>query len=114
MNLETYEMSIAEIAAQLGMSEKTVHSVLRKAIAKLRRHPQLCADFRAAVRERRRALDARPGNGPWHYARRMKLSAEGEWATEILPRRRHEVQEKVRRCDCDFGSVKRRACVRCG
>jgi hypothetical protein len=74
---ETYEMSTSEIAERLGISEKAVGHILRQAVAKLRTQPQLCAHFRAAVREKQRALDARPGNGPWHYARRMRLSAQG-------------------------------------
>jgi hypothetical protein len=57
-------MSRAAIAANLGISERAVRFILRSAIAKLRAHPQLCARFRTAVKERRRALDARPGNGP--------------------------------------------------
>ncbi len=73
----TDEMSIAEIAANLGISERAVRFILRRAIAKLRSHPQLCAGFRAAVEERRRALDARPGNGPWHYAKPMKAQHSG-------------------------------------
>lgn len=72
----TYEMSTSEIAARLGISERAVRFILRSAISKLRTHPQLCARFRMAVRERRRALDARPGNGPWHYAKPMKLSVQ--------------------------------------
>lgn len=78
MNLEAYEMSIAQIAAELGMSERNVTQTLDQSIAKLRAQPQIWRDFRKAVKEKRRALDARPGNGPWHYARRMKLSAEEE------------------------------------
>ena len=74
----TDEMSIAEIAANLGISERAVRFILRSAIAKLRAHPQLCARFRTAVKERRRALDARPGNGPWDYARPMQLSTQGD------------------------------------
>lgn len=70
MNRETgtCTMSITEIAANLGISERAVRSVLCGAIAKLRSHPQLCMGFRTAVEERRRALDARPGNGLWDYA----------------------------------------------
>jgi hypothetical protein len=74
----TYAMSISEIAASLEISERAVRFILRKAIAKLHSHPQLCAGFRAAVKERRRALDARPGNGPWDYARPMTLSTQGD------------------------------------
>jgi hypothetical protein len=74
----TYAMSISEIAANLEISERAVRFILRKAIAKLRFHPQRCAGFRAAVEERRRALDARPGNGPWDYAGPMTLSAQGD------------------------------------
>lgn len=82
MNQETerYEMSLPEIAAKLGISERTVGQILRQAIAKLRAHPQLCAHFYQAVREKRQALDARPGNGPWHYARPTRLNA-GEIGT---------------------------------
>lgn len=71
-------MSTSEIAKRLGVSEKTVGHILRQALAKLRAHPQLWADFRRAVREKREALDARPGNGPWHYARGMRLTEQAE------------------------------------
>ena len=75
---ETYEMSMSEIAAQLRISEKTVHSVLQKALANSVHTLSSVHTFCAAVREKRRALDARPGNGPWHCARRLKLSAQEE------------------------------------
>lgn len=74
----TYELSTSEIAARLGISERAVRFILRSAIAKLRAQPQLCAHFRAAVKERRRTLDARPGNGPWHYAGPLQIRAQGE------------------------------------
>lgn len=54
-----YAMSEAEIAAELGISKAVVRTTLQKAIAKIRAHPQACANFRAAVQERRRAMDAR-------------------------------------------------------
>jgi hypothetical protein len=73
----TYEMSTSEMAARLGISERAVRFLLRNAISKLRAQPQLCARLRAAVKERRRMLDARPGNGPWHYAGPLQLSAQG-------------------------------------
>ena len=72
------EMSIAAIAANLGISERAVQFILRGVIAKLLAHPQLCARFRTAVKERRRALDARPGNGPWDYARSIQFSTQGD------------------------------------
>jgi hypothetical protein len=77
---ETYEMSVPEIAAELKIPEKTVGQILHQAIAKLRAHPQVWAEFREAVREKRRALDARPGNGPWHYTKAMKFNAQGQQA----------------------------------
>lgn len=73
----TYERSTSEIAARLGITERAVRFILRDAISKLRAQPQLCARFRAAVKERRRMLDARPGNGPWHYAGPLQLRAQG-------------------------------------
>lgn len=76
--MSTYAMSIPEIAANLGVSERAVRFILRRAIAKLRSHPQLCAGFRASVEERRRALDARPGNGPWDYAGPLRLGTQGD------------------------------------
>ena len=75
---KTYEMSTSEIAARLGISERAVRFILRNAIAKLRGQPQLCARLRVVVREQRRALDARTGNGPCHYARPMQLSIQGD------------------------------------
>lgn len=74
----TYAMSVSQIAANLGISERAVRFILRRAIDKLRSHPQLCAGFRAAVEQRRRALDARPGNGPWDYAGPMSLSIQSD------------------------------------
>ena len=66
MNQETstYAMSIAEIAANLGVSERAVRFILCRAIFKLRSHPQRWTSFRAAVEERRRAQDARRGTVP--------------------------------------------------
>ena len=80
MNQETstYAMSIPEIAANLGVSERAVRFILWRAITKLRSHPQLWAGFRAAVEEQRRTLDARPGNGPWDYAGPMRLGTQGD------------------------------------
>lgn len=82
MNHETRtdEMSVSEIAAELGISERAVRHIVRHALAKLRAQSQIWADFREAVGEKRRALDARPGNGPWHYARPMQLNV-GEVGT---------------------------------
>lgn len=77
---QTYEMSLAEIAGRLGISEKAVGHILCHALTKLRARPQIWANFHAVVREKRRALDARPGNGPWHHARRMRLTSQGEQA----------------------------------
>lgn len=54
-----YAMSEAEIAAELGISKAVVRTTLIRAIAKIRAHPQVCASFRAAVQERRCAMDAR-------------------------------------------------------
>lgn len=77
---ETYEMSVAEIAAELKISERTVGDILRRAIAKLRAHPQVWAEFREVVREKRRALDAHPGNSPWHYTKAMRFNAQEQHA----------------------------------
>jgi hypothetical protein len=73
----TYAMSISEIAANLGISERAVRFILCRAIAKLRSQSQLCAGFCTAVGERRRALDARPGNAPWDYAGPGRSGSKG-------------------------------------
>lgn len=62
--MKSYEMSTSEIAEQLGISERTVGHILRKALAKLHGQPQLWADFCTLVREKRLAVDARSGNIP--------------------------------------------------
>ena len=55
----SYAMTESEIAAELGLSKAAVKTILHRAIAKIRAHPELCARFRAVVEEKRRALDAR-------------------------------------------------------
>ena len=55
----TYAMTAAEIAAELGLSKAAVKTILHRALAKIRAHPELCARFRAGVEEQRRALDER-------------------------------------------------------
>jgi predicted transcriptional regulator len=57
--MRAYAMSEAEIANELGMSKAAVKTILHRALTKIRAHPQLCARFRDAVEEQRRALDAR-------------------------------------------------------
>lgn len=54
-----HAMTEAEIAAELGMSKAAVKTVLRRALAKIRSHPKLCARFRQAVEDKRRELDRR-------------------------------------------------------
>jgi hypothetical protein len=51
-------MTEAEIAEELGISRPAVKMILHHAMTKIRAHPRLCAQFRDAVREQRRALDA--------------------------------------------------------
>lgn len=54
-----YAMTETEIAAELGISKAAVKTILHRALAKIRTHPGLCARFREAVEEKRRALDRR-------------------------------------------------------
>lgn len=56
----SYAMTEAEIATELGLPKATVRTILHRALAKIRAHPELCARFRAAVEDRRRAMD--PGS----------------------------------------------------
>lgn len=57
-----YATTEAEIAAELGLSKAAVKTILHRAMVKIRAHPELCARFRAAVQEQRRALDSRTGS----------------------------------------------------
>lgn len=54
-----YAMTETQIAAELGLTKAAVKTILHRALGKIRAHPQLCARLRAAVEEKRRALDAR-------------------------------------------------------
>lgn len=79
-------MSIAAIAADLGISERAVRFILRGAIAKLRAHPQIGARFRTAVKERRaghsmRVRETVPGpreTDAAQYSRRLTEENFGE------------------------------------
>ena len=42
-----------------GKSKAAVEAILHRALEKIRKHPELCARFRKAVEENRRALDRR-------------------------------------------------------
>jgi DNA-binding NarL/FixJ family response regulator len=66
-----YAMTEAEIAAELGLSKAAVKTILHRAMAKIRARPELCARFRAAVEENRRALDAR-----WMSGWMSKMASE--------------------------------------
>lgn len=57
--MRAYAMSEAEIAEELGISKAAVKTILHRALTKIRAHPQLCAQLRNVVEEKRRALDAR-------------------------------------------------------
>ena len=57
--MRAYAMSEAEIAEELGISKAAVKTILHRALAKIRAHPQLCAQLRDVVEEKRRAFDAR-------------------------------------------------------
>jgi hypothetical protein len=85
----TYAMSAAEIAAQLGISTAEVKVVLRTALTKLRTHPELCTQFRAVAREKRRMLDDRGADDDgrscgwvpdrvWHRATRAGARVENQ------------------------------------
>lgn len=58
-------MKLNEITEVLGTTHQTVAELQKRALKKMRNRPVSYARFRDAVIEQRRALDARPGNGPW-------------------------------------------------
>lgn len=59
MRATSYAMTEAQIADEMGISKAAVKTILHRALAKIRAHPELYARFRAAVAAKRHALDER-------------------------------------------------------